>query len=247
MSQDYDSRLSVTGSGPAIVLVPGMDGTGQLFYRQVPLLARSHQVATYALRDAADSMDALVDDLADIITRIAPDGQATVLGESFGGALALSFAVARPDLVRRLVILNSFAYFAPQWRLHFARTALGALPWGTMALVRRMTAFRLHSPHTHRAEVRRFMELTEDSTREGYLNRLKMLTRYDVREHLRELHVPTLYLAAECDHLIPSVSQAKYMTARTPHSTMRILSGHGHICLIAPDIDLERILEESFA
>ena len=244
MSDNYDPRLSVVGAGPTIVLVPGMDGTGKLFYRQIPLLARSHQVVTYALRDAASSMDALVDDLAQIINRVAADRQAVVLGESFGGALALSFAVARPELVRRLVILNSFPYFAPQWRLRMARAALTTLPWGTMSLVRRMTAFRLHSPHTHRTEIRRFMELTEQATREGYLGRLKLLTRYDVRARLSDLRMPTLYLAAECDHLVPSVSQAKYMAARTPGSTMRVLAGHGHICLIAPDVDLHGILEE---
>ena len=43
---DYDWRLSIEGSGELLVLVPGMDGTGQLFYRQVPLLARSFRYAT---------------------------------------------------------------------------------------------------------------------------------------------------------------------------------------------------------
>jgi hypothetical protein len=34
------------------------------------------------------------------------------------------------------------------------------------------------------------------------------------------------------------------MAASTPHAVVRVLEGHGHICLIAPDIDLERILDE---
>jgi pimeloyl-ACP methyl ester carboxylesterase len=221
-----------------------MDGTGQLFYRQVPLLARSYTVVTYALRDRAGTMDALIDDLANIIDRVAPDRQAIIIGESFGGALALSFALARPEQVSGLVILNSFPYFAPQWRLHLAAMALGGLPWGTMQIVRRLTAFRLHSRYTHRADIRRFMELTAQTTREGYVNRLKLLARYDVRDRLRELRVPTLFLAADCDHLVPSVPQAEYMAARTPRSAIRVLEGHGHICLIAPDIDLHHVLKE---
>mgnify|MGYP003348413058 CR=1 FL=1 len=32
-------RFALSGSGPAVVLVPGMEGSGRLFYRQVPLLA----------------------------------------------------------------------------------------------------------------------------------------------------------------------------------------------------------------
>ena len=104
-----------------MVLVPGMDGTGLLFYRQVPLLARSYRVVTYALRDTAPTMDLLVADLARVIEILAPtERRAIIVGESFGGALALSFALAKPELVSRLVILNSFPHFAPQLSLRLA-------------------------------------------------------------------------------------------------------------------------------
>jgi pimeloyl-ACP methyl ester carboxylesterase len=245
MTEDHDSHLSIQGTGEPIVLVSGMDGTGQLFYRQVPLLARSYRVATYALRDGASTMEQLVADLAGVVDTASPvDRRAIVLGESFGGALALSFALARPEQVSALVILNSFPYFAPQIRLRLALLGLSALPWGAMGLIRRLTAFRLHSRHTHRRERRRFMELTASASRDGYVNRLKLLTRYDVRHRLHELHVPTLFLASEQDHLVPSVAQAQYMAARVPGSVVRVLAGHGHICSIAPDIDFAQILNE---
>ena len=246
MIDQYDPSLSIVGTGQSVILVPGMDGTGLLFYRQVPLLARSYRVITYALRDTAATMDVLVSDLARIIDTVAPtERRAIIVGESFGGALALSFALAKPEQVSRLVILNSFPYFAPQRRLRLAAVGLGALPWGAMGLVRRLTAFRLHSPHTHRQEIDRFMELTARASRGGYINRLKLLMQYDVRHRLHELRAPTLFLAADRDHLVPSIAQARYMAARVPGSMLRVLEGHGHICLIAPDIDLEALLNES--
>jgi pimeloyl-ACP methyl ester carboxylesterase len=86
MTKTSDPRVSVQGDGGAVVLVPGMDGTGCLFYRQIPLLARSYRVATYALRDTATSMDELVADLARVIEIVAPvERRAIVIGESFGG------------------------------------------------------------------------------------------------------------------------------------------------------------------
>lgn len=240
---DYDWRLSIAGSGDPLVFVPGMDGTGQLFYRQAPRLAQSFRVATYALRNDAGSMATLVDDLERVIAAVAPDGRrAIVVGESFGGALALSFALARPERVDRLVVLNSFPYFAPQFRLRLARYGLAIIPWGVMSLIRRATAFRLHSAHTHRDEIRRFMELTAGASRAGYLNRLELLMSYDVRDRLHQLRSPTLFLAADQDHLVPAVAQARLMAARVPNATLRVLEGHGHICLIAPDIDLAEIL-----
>jgi 3-oxoadipate enol-lactonase len=243
-ADEYDSHLNVQGAGDPVVLVPGMDGTGQLFYSQVPRLARSHRVATYTLRDVA-SLEILIADLARVIDTIAPvERRAVVIGESFGGAIALSLALAQPERVSALVVLNSFPYFAPQFRLHLAMYGLRAMPWGAMGLVRRLTAFRLHSPHTHRREIRRFLALTAQASRDGYLARLKVLTQYDIRERLHDVRVPTLFLAADQDHLVPAVEQARYMAARVPDAAVRILAGHGHICAIAPDVDFEQIVQE---
>jgi pimeloyl-ACP methyl ester carboxylesterase len=245
MKSPYDPRIAVEGDGPPLVLVPGMDGTGRLFYRQVPLLARRHRVGTYTLRDAADHMDVLVEDLVSVIGTLAPSGApAVVVGESFGGAIALSLALARPELVAALVVLNSFPRFLPQTRLRLAIAALRLIPWRTMPLVRRLTAFRLHSRFTHRTEIRRFLKLTRETSRDGYLARLQILRGYDVRDRLGELRTPALFLASERDHLVPSVQQGHFMAQRVPGATLRILPGHGHICLIAPNVDLGRILHE---
>ena len=242
-SSGYEPRIESTGEGTPVVLVPGIDGTGLLFHRQVPLLASDHRVTTYRLRDDASSMAVLVEDLRRVVDTTSGAGaSAVVVGESFGGALALSFALAHPDRVRRLVVINSFPYFEPQIRLRLGVHGLRAMPWGAMPLARRLTAFRLHSGHTHRHEVERFLEVTRATTKQGYLGRLRLLTRYDVRDRLSELRPPTLFLASELDHLVPSVEQARLMADRVPGATLRILDGHGHICLIAPDIDLSEIL-----
>jgi pimeloyl-ACP methyl ester carboxylesterase len=242
---EYDPRVSIRGTGEGIVLVPGMDGTGELFYRQLPLLEKSYRVATYALRDDAANLETLAADLKRVIEEVAPDKRsAIVMGESFGGAIALTAALTYPQHVSALLILNSFPYFAPQCRLRLALAGLKILPWGAMSLVRYATAFRMHSPHTHRRELKRFIELTAQATREGYINRLGLLRSYDVRARLNEVGCPTLFLAADQDHLVPSLAQARYMADRVPSALVRVLSGHGHICLIAPEIDLCQILAE---
>ncbi|HUP18723.1 MAG TPA: alpha/beta hydrolase [Gemmatimonadota bacterium] len=245
-SLGYPARLEVTGEGPPLVLVPGMDGTGRLFHRQVPRLARRRRVATYALRDGARSMAELVADLRRIVDAVAPgDGRAVIVGESFGGGVALSFALAHPERTAALVVLNSFPWFGPQVRLRLAVLGVRLFPWNVMPIVRRITVFRMHSSHTGPEEIQRFLDVTRETTREGYLNRLRILRRYDVRDRLREIHVPTLFLAASEDHLVPSVEQAERMAAAVPGARLRVLEGHGHVCLIAPDVDLGEILDEA--
>jgi 3-oxoadipate enol-lactonase len=241
----YDPRLRIDGSGPPLIFVPGMDGTGRLFYRQVPLLARRFRVGTYALRDDAETMETLVEDLDQVIRTLAPDDERPiVVTESFGGAPALSYALAHPERVRGLVVLNSFPRFPSQFRLLVGLAAAHLTPWRLMAVFRRVTVSRLHSRQTPRSEVRRFLQQTTETTRRGYISRLRILMHYDVRDRLSEIRVPTLFLAADCDRLIPSVEQASYMAARVPGAALRILEGHGHACLIAPDIDLAQILVE---
>lgn len=226
-----------------LVLVPGIDGTGLLFYRQVPLLERRYAVTTVRLRDEVRAMDELVADLHRSI-EAASSGPVTLLGESFGGALALSYALAHPERIGRLVILNSFAHFGSPARLWLGYHLLRATPWGMMRLVRQLNGRRMHSPGTDPEEIRRFLQLMQSTTREGYLSRLRILQDYDVREELPALQMPVLFLAADRDVLVPSVEQARLMTSLTPQSSMRVLEGHGHSCLIAPDLDLAQILDE---
>lgn len=241
----YEPRVAIEGEGPPFVYVPGMDGTGLLFYRQIPELSRRYRVATYTLRDSATHMQTLVEDLASVVAEVSPPGQrAIVFGESFGGALSMSLTLAKPELVERLIVLNTFPYFRPQLRLKLAISWIRTFPWKTMALVRRLTATRMHSRYTHRDEIHRFLELTGGTTKEGYLNRLRILQEYDLRARLREISVPTLLLAADRDHLVPSVRQACFMAERVPDATMRVLKGHGHGCLLAPNLHFARILGE---
>ena len=245
MSNDYDPRISIEGDGTPLVLVPGLNGTGELFYRQIPSLRRRHRVATYTLRDDAPTLEALADDLAHVIDEVAPvERRAIVVGESFGGAVALTFALTHPDRVSALVIVNSFAHLNSQLRLRLAIAGLTVVPWRAIGPMRRLTAFRLHSRQTNRAEIDRFIALTARATRRGYVGRLRLLREYDVRHRLHEVRHPTLFVAADGDHLVPALTQAQYMADRVAASRMRVLNGHGHVCLIAPNVDLATILDE---
>jgi pimeloyl-ACP methyl ester carboxylesterase len=240
----FDPHVRIEGNGDTVMLVPGLDGTGLLFYRQVASLARRHRVITARLREDASSMDQLVADLAALQEQAADGAPVTLIGESFGGLLSLAFALAHPTRVRELVLLNSFPHFTPQVRLWAGYCALRAIPWGMMATVRRLTSASMHSRHTHRRELDEFHVRMRATTRAGYLSRLRMLRGYDIRDRLPEIRVRTLLLAADRDRLVPAVQQARLMASRLPDACVRVLEGHGHICLLAPDLDLAALLEE---
>src|SRR6185436_16266776 len=112
----------VEGSGPLLIYIAGLDGTGQLFFKQTPQLTHSYRVVTFRSRDHGQfTYEDLADDIAAIIRELGQH-QATILGESFGGTVALNFALRYPQLVSRLVVVNSF----PRFRKRFT-IRLGAM------------------------------------------------------------------------------------------------------------------------
>ena len=235
-------RYQEAGKGPLLLLVPGLDGTALLFYRQLPLLASRFHVVTFPLPDDSTcTMESLVENLRQVIeAEIQRHGKqrALLCGESFGGALSLSLALAHPELLDGLILLNSFSRIDTQFRLRLAPTLLKLVPWGAMGLVRRFTESRLHSPHALPEDLAEFHSRMRHVGKRGYIRRLEILRDFDVRARLGEIQIPTLLLAGEKDRLLPSVQEAGFMAGRMPDASAVTLKGYGHICMINHDFSL---------
>ena len=92
-------------TGPALLLIPGTLGRGDIFWQQIEALQdRARIVAVTYPRSGGVAEWA--DDLAELCNRIGID-RVTVLGSSLGGYLAQYFAAAYPHLVERLIAANT--------------------------------------------------------------------------------------------------------------------------------------------
>ncbi|MCP3986946.1 MAG: alpha/beta hydrolase [bacterium] len=230
--------MTASGADDTLLLVPGLDGTALLFYRQVPLLSERFHVIEFPLPNESDrTMAELVAELCERVDEVG-GGRVLLCGESFGGALSLSFALEHPERTRGLVIVNSFSRVHDRLQLRLAPFVLRAMPWGAMPLVRRFTEHRMHSPHALPEDLHEFRERSKAIGREGYIRRLEILQDYDLRERLHEIEAPALFLAGDRDQLVPSVQEARFMSQRVPRGEMKVLEGYGHICLINHDLDL---------
>jgi len=122
------THLRVDGQGPALVLIHGVGLDLAMWDGMVPLLARDYTVVRYdmlghgasakppgqrSLGDFQRQLTALVDYLE--IER------AAVVGFSMGALVAQAFALAEPDRLARLVLMNGVYDRPPQ-----AREAVGA-------------------------------------------------------------------------------------------------------------------------
>ncbi len=240
--QEHHLRDLVGSDVDTIVLVPGLDGTAELFYRQIAPLARHFHVVAFPLPDRRRaSMDDLVEDLASLVEEVSRGG-AILCGESFGGALSMSLALRHPGLVKGLVIVNSFPYLSNRLQLRTAPWLIKMIPWVTMPLVRRFTEHRLHSAHTLQEDLREFRVRMRNIKRDGYIRRLEILADYDLRDSLDRITAPVLFMAGTDDRLIPSARWAEFMGSRVPNAEVLLLPGYGHCCLINHDLDLGEIV-----
>lgn len=224
----------VQGSGPPFLYVAGVEGTGRLFYKQAEDLARDHTVITFALRGAGRyGLPELIEDLRFVVRETGFE-RVTVLGESFGGLLTMAAALAHPELFERMILVNTFPFFAQRAKIRLGVAVFSLLPQVLLKIHRTGTARRaLFSDDVSEEDRRLFRELTRDLPYEGYVSRMRIIRDTDLRARLGEIRVPSLVVAGTVDRLLDSERAARWMAERLPRARLRLLEGTGHTALLS--------------
>ena len=224
---------------PLALLIPGLDGTGELFYRQQELLARSHRVRPWNYGRSGHC------DLQELTVRLGeatgdePPGSILVVAESFGGLVALNYVLLYPLRVRRLILVNSFPYYRRRLRIHAACGLAPLLQLRTVRSLRDYLIDRILSREGIRPEDRRrIRNIMTRIDRAGYRRRLRIILQADLRPRLPEIAVPVVLLAAQKDRIVPAVAEAEFMASRIPGACMRTFANAGHALLLTPGVSL---------
>ena len=226
-----------------IIYVPGLDGTGQLFFKQSPRLSLAHRVVTFRSRDGDRfTYEDLTDDLAAIIRDLG-EQQATIIGESFGGTVALWFALRYPQMVKRLVVINSFPRFRKQFTIRLGVKLASVVPFRLLWPVRRLANIvGLLADDVTRDDRKQFWSAVRTVRADTYARRLQLIRDLDLESRLSEIQTPTLFIAGEKDLLIASVLEARAMAARMPNARVTVVNGAGHACLMGTRVRLDELL-----
>lgn len=235
----------IEGSGPLLVYISGMDGTGELFFKQAPRLAQSFCVVTFRQRDGGDfSYEDLADDVAAII-RDAGQPRAVVVAESFGGGVALTFALRYPQMVERLVIVNSFPRYRERFRIRLAAWGAAWLPFKAVWPLRCAASFLgLYVDGVRGEDRRRFFEAVRTVSGKAYGRRLRLIAGLDLDDRLAEIQAPTLLIATRKDLIVRSIREARFMADRLPNVTVRLFATVGHACLLGDSVRLADLLNQ---
>ncbi len=228
---------------PLAILIPGLDGTGLLYYRQVRPLEERHRVVPWRFQPRAE-FD--YPDLVEELERASdnePPGSVVVVGESFGGTIALHFALQHPEKISRLVLINTFPLYRRRLRIRVGCGMGRLLRWKGIREIKDFVVDRtLASEGILPEDRQRYRELIRQVYHPAYCRRLQLIRRLDLRERLKLVSVPTLIFASGRDKIVPSVKEARFMRSQIPGATLREFPLAGHALLLTPGFVLAEYL-----
>ncbi|RRR65424.1 MAG: alpha/beta hydrolase [Candidatus Viridilinea halotolerans] len=211
------SYLHAGEYGPPVVMLHGWGAFKELWWSTLRRLGRDHRCFALDLPGHGGSPLGQAATLAALAQRVAAfcDDMGlqaiTLLGHSMGGAVAVELALARPDLVAQLVLVDAAvdAHLMP----FFARIYM--LPgWGwvllrcTQALGRALRPLTTRVPHEHgggwlRPWMRRNAYLATFEP-EGLHRIYRSLFATRAGPRLAQLRMPTLVISGQLDSLVPA-------------------------------------------
>jgi len=201
-----------TGEGPDIVVLHSLLADRHAFDPVLPALAAKHRVTLVNLPGFHGSqppmlalMDAYVAAIEDGFQEFGISSDAVLIGNGFGGTVALAFALAHPERISRLVVSDAAACFPPEGRQQFAAMAQKVADAG-LGAVAEVAARRVYSPaylaaHPEKIDERKQVLLGIDPR--AFQAACRILQETDLVPLLSHLRVPTLVVCGELDQATP--------------------------------------------
>ncbi len=247
-------HVEVSGSGPDLVLLHGWGMNAAVWGELATELAphfRLHCVDLPGHGASPAGGPCTLDTLADLLAAALP-WRVAVCGWSFGGQVALNWALRKPDQIERLVLLAATPRFVrgAQWDCGIDAAVLDDFARGLVhdyhATLQRFTALQARGDAHPRIVLRRLREhlLARGEPDVAALGGgLRLLKETDLRDRLERIALPALILHGERDALVP-LAAGEYLQRVLPHATLEVFAGTGHAPFLAqPQRSARRITE----
>jgi pimeloyl-ACP methyl ester carboxylesterase len=193
---------------------------------------------------------------------------AAIVGASLGGRVALELALNRPELVRKLVLVNSLGLGRPNMQLTyglitlprvgeaFMKLAGDALQWAPSRMIRSVASRYVGST----ADLKRTMDdgyfanlrelYAADGYQDAYLSTVRSLitprallgAEYDLSKRLHEIKLPVQLIWGADDPLFP-IAHAARAHALIKHSRLAVIEGAGHTPQAERPEEFNRVLD----
>ena len=251
------------GSGPPLVLIPGVQGRWEWMKPAVDALQQHFRIITFSLAgdhgsgrdfDPTCGFGNYLNQIEEILIK-AQLTEATICGVSFGGLIALHWAARRPEQTQSLILVSTPPpRFIPDWRIRcylrapralsvvFAAQSpfrLGPEIWAAFDNTSHRLAFSLR----HLARIAR-----APFSASRMAERAALLGAVDFEAECRQVSAPTLVVTGEVelDRVISVTESQSYanLIAGSQHQT---LNNTGHIGVVTQPQRFAELLRQFVA
>jgi len=225
------------GAGPPVVFLHGFFGDHRVWRRQFELADEYTVVAWDAPGCGASSIPPerfRIADYAEVLAGFVGElglGRPHMVGNSFGGTLALQLAVRHPAIPKSLVLADTYAgwsgSFSPEivaQRLSQSLPDLDLPP--DQVVAKWMPGFV--TPAAPKPVVEELAAIVAEFNPDGMRVMIQALAQADLRDELRNVAVPSLLLWGDQD-VRSALGVAADLHARIPGSRLVVIEQAGHL------------------
>jgi 3-oxoadipate enol-lactonase len=241
--------LDYYGEKPAgVLLLHGLGATCQSWQLQTPaLLDAGYRVIVPDLRGFGNSAypggsnnpEIMARDMARLVNRLDLE-KVHLVGISLGGTVALELAINNPELVKSLVITNSFARLRPKkislWIYYLVRLMLVHLIG-----IETQATYVANKLFDDDLLSRTFKEQVCQSDPQGYRSTMRSLAYFDVTREVGKIQKPTLVITGDQDTVVPLENQVE-LSELIPGSEHLIIPGAGHAVTVEKPDEFNHML-----
>ncbi len=221
-----------------LILMPGMEGTGDLFAPLVQALGSS--IETSVLRYPPDEPLGYAELLPRARAALPASGPFVLLGESFSGPLAIMLAAEAPAGLRGVILCGSFAANPIRWLPKFAHVLVQP------AVFRAMPHFTQAKAILGRYATRELSNMIYNANSAAsaavMAARARAILAIDVMEQFRACSYPLLYLRGNHDRVVPK-SVLKGLLLAKPTMQVVTLAAPHLVLQVAPEQSAQAILD----
>ena len=231
------------------MLIPGLAGGFHLLGPLARSLAGERHVYSYQLRAENDcfvlrhpfDLDDLVEDLAELLDSLKLENP-TIMGLSFGGLIALKFAIRYPYRLDRLIVQGVGARYERGLIHQIASTVLSRFPLPADSAFVNQFFNLLFGGKQKRDSLFEFVTQQIWQTDQSVMaHRFRLVEGLDIEQQLHCIKAPTLVLTGERDVLV-SPSSLKPFQDEIPNVRFARLPNCGHLAFVTkPEAIAERV------
>lgn len=181
-----------------ILILPGLDGTGTLLSEVAELLTSKHEVTVVRY---APNLYAYQDLKTKVQTALPADDY-IIVAESFSGPLAVIIASEKPAGLQGVVFVATFAK-TPIKVPKFLTYLVDIAPTRSRLLSKLAQPFLMGRWKTP-TFTKRFEQVMQGIQASTIAGRLREVLKVNVSSELAVIDIPTIYLSARNDRLVPS-------------------------------------------